>query len=154
MGKEMRKNDRSMNEAAIVELLRMTEYGVLSMAGLDSYAYGVPLSYVFLNGALYFHSALEGYKLDCIQENNQVSFCVVGETEILPSKFSTKYQSVIVFGQITVIEGAEKREALIGFLKKYSSEFMEKGLKYLESDEHITRVLKLTIEDMSGKARR
>lgn len=154
MVREMRRSDRSMTTQDMEELLRASEYGVLSILGLDGYTYGVPLSYVFANETIYFHSALEGYKLDSLQKHEKASFCVVGETELLPSKFSTKYQSVIVFGKITTIEGDEKREALVGFLEKYSSDFMEKGMKYLASDEPKTKVLKLIIEDMSGKARR
>jgi hypothetical protein len=39
-------------------------------------------------------------------------------------------------------------------LKKYSAEFLEKGERYINSDIEKTRVFKIEIEALSGKARR
>jgi len=89
-----------MDEADVIRLLEGQDYGVLSTASTDGYAYGVPLNYVYINNSIYFHCAVEGHKTDNITVNNKVSFCVVGEIEVLPDKFSTRYQSVIVFGLI------------------------------------------------------
>ncbi len=47
---------------------------------------------------IYFHCAPEGHKLENLSGNNKVSFCVVGKTQVLPDKFATNYESVIVFG--------------------------------------------------------
>lgn len=154
MFRELRRTDRKMSETDTIDLLVSADYGVLSTNGLDGYAYGVPLSYTYMNDAIYFHCALDGHKLDNLRENNEVSFCVVGETEVLAEKFSMKYQSVIVFGTILEVEDEEKERALIGLLEKYSSEHMESGMKYLNNDRDKTVVLKLEIEHISGKARK
>jgi len=154
MFRELRRIDRKMSETEIIDLLINAEYGILSTYGLDGYAYGVPLSYIHMNDAIYFHCALAGHKLDNLRENNKVSFCVVGETEVLADKFSMKYQSVIVFGTIVEIDETEKERALIGLLGKYSGLHMESGMKYLNNDRDNTIVLKLVIEHISGKARK
>ena len=97
---------------------------------------------------------MEGHKLDNLASNVRVSFCVVGATEVLPEKFATRYESAIVFGKASELIGDEKHTGLIEILKKYSADFMEKGERYITSDIKKTRVFKIEIETLSGKARR
>ncbi|WP_206811672.1 pyridoxamine 5'-phosphate oxidase family protein [Paradesulfitobacterium ferrireducens] len=154
MIKSLRREDRKIDEAVATVILEQGEYGILSIASPSGNAYGVPLSYVYMNGSIYLHGASEGHKHEIIEENNGVSFCVVGEAEPLPEQFSMKYQSVIVFGNIVEVYGDEKHEALLGFVEKYASQYIEKGKKYVESSEHKAKVIKINIEHMSGKARK
>ncbi|MDE6444707.1 MAG: pyridoxamine 5'-phosphate oxidase family protein [Muribaculaceae bacterium] len=70
----------------------------------------MPLSHVFHNGKLYFHSALTGHKLDIIRQNDKVSFTVIAKDEIHPERYTTYFMSVIAFGKIRIVENdAEKR---------------------------------------------
>ncbi|WP_339063463.1 pyridoxamine 5'-phosphate oxidase family protein [Tepidibacillus marianensis] len=153
MFKELRRKEREMDQDLTLDLLNSGDYGVLSMGSAEGFAYGVPLSYVYRNGAIYFHCAVEGNKLNLLSQNNKVSFCIVGQTKPLPEQFSMRYQSVIVFGTVEEVEGEEKREGLVEFLEKYSSGNMENGMKYLAKDQHRTKVLKLTIDHITGKNR-
>ncbi len=116
--------------------------------------YGVPVSYSYAGEVIYFHCALEGHKLENLSSNNRVSFCVVGKTQVLPDKFATNYQSVIVFGKAFEVTDAEKQTGLVEILKKYSPGFMEKGLRYIEGDGYKARVYKIAIESMTGKSRK
>ncbi len=154
MFKEMRKSDRQISTEEATKLLEEAQFGVLSTVGENGYAYGVPLNYAYSDGSIYFHCAQEGAKISNIAYNNKVSFCVTGNTEPIPDKFSYRYISTIVFGGCTEVSGAEKEAALIAILKKYSGEFMEKGMKYLKNDINITKVMKISIEHITGKARR
>jgi nitroimidazol reductase NimA-like FMN-containing flavoprotein (pyridoxamine 5'-phosphate oxidase superfamily) len=151
---EMRRQDRQLNSTEAEQILQQGEYGVLSTTGANGYAYGVPLSYAYLNKNVYFHCAEEGQKLDNIRHNDRVSFCVVGKTALLPDKFSTRYESVIVFGRAGEVQGDEKNAALMALIDKYSGEFRDKGHRYIEKDGPITKVIKISIERMTGKARR
>src|SRR5689334_11917769 len=99
MHHELRRKDRGLDEPEARELLERGEYGVLSSCGPDGQPYGIPLSYCVIGDAIYFHCALEGHKLENIVADSRVSFCVVGTTEVLPDKFSTRYESVIVSGR-------------------------------------------------------
>ena len=81
----------------------------------------VPLNFCIISGNLYFHCALEGRKLENLNQNNTGSFCVVGNIEIMPDKFGTKYESVIVSGKVAEVFEKTKRVALEGLLEKYSS---------------------------------
>lgn len=154
MFKKMRRKDRSIDNQQAVELLKRGEYGVLSTVGENGYAYGVPLNYIYYDGNIYFHCAVEGSKLDNIAHNNKVSFCVVGDIEPIPDKFSYRYESVIVFGRAIEVYDKEKEEALVALIKKYSAEFMEKGMKYIQTDCNKAKVIKISIEHLTGKARK
>lgn len=150
----MRRQDRKIDNAEAVRILEAGQYGILSTTGSSGYAYGVPLSYTYGNGCIYFHCAVEGQKLENIKYNNKVSFCVVGATEVLPEKFSTVYESAIVFGKASEVYEDEKQEALAAILKKYSSEFMDKGMEYIKASSSKTKVIKIEIEHITGKSRR
>ncbi|MCC8194850.1 MAG: Rrf2 family transcriptional regulator, partial [Deltaproteobacteria bacterium] len=77
----MRRKDRALPAAAAWELLEKGEYGFLVTVGADGLPYGVPLSYVLLEGGVYFHSARDGRKIDNILFCRDVSLTVVGDTE-------------------------------------------------------------------------
>jgi len=154
MFKEMRRNDRSIDTENAIKLLELAQYGVLSTVGENGYAYGVPLNYAYHEGSIYFHCAVEGSKLDNILYNNRVSFCVVGDSESIPDKFSYRYESAIVFGQSLEVFDQEKEDALLAIIQKYSGDFMEKGMDYIKKGSAQTKVLKINIEHITGKARR
>ena len=151
--KELRRKDRAITEAEAVALLNRAEYGVLSTVAENGKPYGVPLNYCIINDCIYFHCAVEGQKIDNIKQNESVSFCAVGNTEILPDKFGTKYESVIVSGEVEEVFDMNKQKAMEGLLHKYSSEFFDKGIKYIEDLRDKTRVFKITINTLTGKAR-
>lgn len=154
MFKEMRRKDREIELNEIVEILKRCEYGILSTIGENGYPYGVPVNYVYMDKAIYFHCAVEGQKLDNLRNNNKVSFCVVGETCVLPEQFSTKYESIIVFGKANDIYDNEKNAALLEIINKYSKEYVEKGKQYIKNANENVKVIKINIEHISGKARK
>lgn len=154
MEKTMRRKDRMMSDKETKELLLTGEYGVLSTVSPDGQPYGVPLNYSYSGDVIYFHCALEGHKLENIKGNKKVSFCVVGNTEVLPDKFATKYESVIVFGEACEVTGEEKQKGFVELLKKYSSGFMKEGQVYIEKIGSTARVCKISPESITGKARR
>ena len=150
----MRRQDRAIADEEAWDLLRRAEYGVLSTVGPDGAPYGVPLSFCIDRGSIYLHCALEGRKLDDLANEDRVSFCVVGETEVMPEKFGTKYESVIVTGRAAEIFGDDKQAALEAILRKYSPGFFDEGLGYIGSLRDKTRVFRVGVDRVSGKARR
>ncbi|WP_160675413.1 pyridoxamine 5'-phosphate oxidase family protein [Clostridium sp. C8-1-8] len=154
MFKEMRRKDREIEEMEIKEILDKGEFGVLSTIGDNGYPSIVPLSYVYIDNKIYFHSATEGEKLNNISQNNKVSFCVVSDTEVLPDKFSTRYRSVVVYGRASEVSGEVKEKVLFKIIEKYSKAFLEEGKLYIEKAKHRTRVIEIDIAKVTGKARR
>jgi len=150
----MRRKDRKITDNEAIEILRKGEFGVLSMCTSDNRGYGIPLNFVFKDNDIYFHCATEGSKLDYLRNNNKVSFCVVGKTEVLPSKFGAIYESVIVSGRTAEIEGTEKYDALMRVIEKYSAGYIPEGKEYILKLYDKVRVIKLSIESITGKARK
>jgi nitroimidazol reductase NimA-like FMN-containing flavoprotein (pyridoxamine 5'-phosphate oxidase superfamily) len=135
-------------------ILEQGEYGVLSTVSVDGQPYGVPVSYAYTGDTIVFHCAVEGHKLDNLNSNSKVSFCVVGKTQVLPDKFATNFESVIVFGKAFEVRDEEKHAALVDLLKKYSPGYLDKGLRYIDGDGPQARVFKIVIESLTGKARK
>ena len=150
----IRRQDRKLTETESRAILEHGEYGVLSMCTPEQAGYGVPLNYALWNNAIYVHCALEGSKLTFIRAHNQVSFCVVGRTELLPAEFGTKYESVIIFGAASEVEAEEKQEALLRLVQKYSPDFVPDGMHYITRLGDKTKIIKISIEHLSGKSRK
>jgi nitroimidazol reductase NimA-like FMN-containing flavoprotein (pyridoxamine 5'-phosphate oxidase superfamily) len=149
--KKMRRSDRAIDTFEAINLLSRCEYGVLSTIGKGSQPYGVPLSFVYKDNTIYFHSAKVGHKIENIENNPKVSFCVVGNTNVLPSKFGTEYESVVVFGVASEAKGDERNHALLWLIEKYSPEFIEEGKSYIEKEGKSAKVIKIKVEHISGK---
>ena len=152
--KALRRKDRETPQAETEELLTNGEYGILSTIGKNGQPYGVPLNYTYTNNCIYFHCATSGHKLENIQNNPRVSFCVVGHTNVLAAEFTTRYESVMIFGVASEVQGAEKYNALVWLLEKYSAKFIEEGKNVISKMEKVTKVLKIQIDHISGKGQK
>lgn len=154
MLEKMRKENRQLPEEETMEVLLKCEYGILSTMG-DDYPYAVPMSYVVANNKIYIHGTCEsGQKTKNIHNNPKICFTVVGNTEILPSQFATKYESVVVLGTASLCEGTDKEMALEKFLDKYSSEYKQAGMKYIKAAINKVSVYEISIDMITGKAKR
>ncbi len=155
MTKQLRRDDRKLDETAAMALLKRGEYGILSTSDEKNRPYGIPLNYVVMDETIFFHCATEGHKLKNIAANQDVSFCVVGKTELIPDKFSTRYESVVVTGAAEVIEDQVlKKNALCALIAKYAPDHMAAGEAYIGKLMEKTAVVKIAIEELVGKARR
>ncbi len=150
----IRRKDRLISDAEAFLILENGEYGILSTVSADHEPYGVPVNYCLQDGWIYFHCALEGRKIDNILNHPKVSFCVVGRTRVIPDQFGTNYESCIVEGIASEAFGDEKQRALEGLVHKYSPDFVSEGLDYIEKLKNSARVFKISIESISGKAKR
>ena len=154
MLEKMRKENRQLPEEETMDVLLKCEYGILSTMG-DDYPYAVPMSYVVANNKIYIHGTCEsGQKTKNIHNNPKVCFTVVGNTEVLPSQFATKYESVVVLGTASLCEGTDKEMALEKFLDKYSSEYKQAGMKYIKAAINKVSVYEISIDMITGKAKR
>ena len=156
--REMRRKDRLLDSADVVEILKNGEYGVLATVTEDGSPYSVPMSYAFdaESHVIYMHCSAEGgQKIDNIHFHPEVCFTIIRQTELMPEKFATRYWSANVFGSIAIIEdGPEKQKGIEAILRKYSPEYMERGLKYIEGAIRKIHVLRLDIREITGKARK
>jgi uncharacterized protein len=79
---------------------------------------------------------------------------VVGRTKVLPEKFGTEYESAVAFGVASEVLGQERYDALFWLLEKYCPNFLEEGREYIALKDKATKVFKIEISHVSGKARR
>lgn len=155
MFREMRRKDRAMNDAQIQNLLNIGEYGILASQGEEPFPYAIPLSYAMVDGKIYLHcTSRESQTKDNIGYNPNVCFTIVGDTEVLPEKFSTCYESVVVVGTAKEItEEKQKVAGLQALVEKYSGDFMKEGKAYITSALAITSVIEITPIQVTGKFR-
>lgn len=102
MFRDMRRKKQALSRQEADEILDRQTHGVLALAEEGDYPYAVPLSYVRSGSTLYFHCAKTGHKLDCIRSNPKASFCVVDQDQVLPSRYTTAFRSVIAFGTVEI----------------------------------------------------
>jgi nitroimidazol reductase NimA-like FMN-containing flavoprotein (pyridoxamine 5'-phosphate oxidase superfamily) len=151
----VRRQDRLMDETKALELLRNGEYGVLSMVSGNG-GYGIPLNYVWDGDhSIYMHCAPEGRKWLALEKNPEVSFCIVGKVNLLPGKFTTEYESVVLFGKAhTHLTDEEKMKALHLIIDKLSSDFKDLGDKYAHKSFHRVEIIRVDISEFSGKQKK
>jgi len=155
MNRPMRRKDRLATEEEAIEMLNEGIYGVLAICGNDNMPYGVPLNYAYANGAIYFHCAKTGHKLDIINENNNVCFTVVTKSDVLEDKFSLDFKSAVVFGKAHLVEDTEERQfAFEAILHKYCSGFIPSGMEHIVKAGPAALIYKVIPEEISGKMRR
>ena len=158
----MRRNDKKIESAAeLAELLQSGDICHLSMVD-DGKPYVIPLNYGYIeggyleggttNGALYFHSAPEGRKLDILRKNPQVCFSIVADHQLIEGvkacSWSASYRSVIGTGKAFILtEPAEKDEGLKILMAQYS----DRDYEFSEKDLERVVVIRVEIEEMSGK---
>ena len=156
MFREMRRNRQLLEEKENIEILMKGTAGVLALSGDEGYPYAVPLSYVYSDSKLYFHSAVSGHKIDAINRSDKGSFCVIDQDCIVPEEYTTYYKSVIAFGRIRILEDeSEKRAAIELLARKYHPADTQKHRPDTISEAWSRMcLLELDIEHMTGKAAR
>ena len=120
MFRKMRRARQALSHEETELILRSGTSGVLALLGDEDYPYAVPLRYVYHDGRIYFHGAMDGHKADAVRRHSKASFCVIAADDVIPSRFTTHYRSVIAFGRVREVEdAAEKREAIMALAKRY-----------------------------------
>jgi nitroimidazol reductase NimA-like FMN-containing flavoprotein (pyridoxamine 5'-phosphate oxidase superfamily) len=148
----MRRNRQQLSREECEQILVRCTSGVLALSGDDGYPYAVPLSYVYADGTIIFHSAVEGHKVDAIRRDSRCSFCVIEQDEIKPAEFTTYFRSVIAFGRIQILEDDNEKVQALRLLGSRYSPGDEHGLQH-EIDKSLDHVLllRLDVEHLSGK---
>ena len=112
MFRTMRRAKQQLSREAAVEILAKNTGGTLALLGDEDYPYAVPMSYVYFDGKLYFHSADTGHKIDAVARHEKASFCVIDQDRVVPEKYTTHYRSVIAFGRARLVEDAAEKRAI------------------------------------------
>lgn len=148
----MRRKRQQLSDEESYAILQKATSGTLALLGDGGYPYAVPISYVFSEGKLYFHSALSGHKVDAIRSCDRASFCVVAQDDVKPALYTTFFRSVIAFGRIHIVDDeAEKLAAARLLGNRYNPHQDEALQKELENGLARMLVIRLDIEHLTGK---
>ena len=150
--REMRRKRQQLSDEDSYAILQKATSGTLALLGDGGYPYAVPISYVFSEGKLYFHSALSGHKVEAIRSCDRASFCVVAQDDVKPAMYTTFFRSVIAFGRIHIVDDeAEKLAAARLLGNRYNPHQDEALQKELENGLARMLVIRLDIEHLTGK---
>lgn len=150
----MRRKDREITELSeIVDVLRRCNTIRIAMIS-EGQPYIVPISFgIDDNGGrvtLYFHSALNGRKIEALAQNPRV--CIEGDifykTEATQHGITARYESVIGVGEAQRVEGEELMHGLHCLMAHYGYEEHP-----LDCCKHlpITAVYKIVLSSLTGK---
>ncbi|WP_281771460.1 pyridoxamine 5'-phosphate oxidase family protein [Faecalitalea cylindroides] len=149
----MRRFKQELPYDECLHILQKNHSGTLALCDKESYPYALPLSYVYDENCIYFHSAKEGHKIDILQKNPKVSFCIIDQDVIQPLEYTTYFKSVIVFGNIEILEdNVSKIEPLKKLGSKYAPNNTEEALeKEIQTGINNLVILKMNIVKITGK---
>ena len=148
----MRRFKQQLTETETLDILRRSTSGVLSLCGDDGMPYGVPLSHVYDDGKLYFHSAVMGHKVDLIRQNQNASFTVIAKDEIHPERYTTYFQSAIAFGKVRIIEDEHRKREILETLGRRCNPTDPEGLsKEIKTGINRCLALEMSIDQITGK---
>jgi nitroimidazol reductase NimA-like FMN-containing flavoprotein (pyridoxamine 5'-phosphate oxidase superfamily) len=151
--KPLRREDRALKEDEALEILAKSNYGVLCVYD-GNYPYGIPVNYVYEDGLIYIHSAKEGHKIESIRSFDRVCFTVVGSSQVMENEFSTKYESVIIFGRAEILQDEQVIPALRKLAQKYSPDYTNEAERIIQDSFKAVAVIRIKIEHVQGKANR
>lgn len=152
---EMRRKDRQMTEEFAWEVVDKCEYAFLSMTAENGEPYGIPVTIVRNGNDVYFHSAMEGRKVNCLRKNPRVCLTCVADTQIQQDRFTTLYESAVAFGTAAEVTAEhEKIEALRILCQRHTPANMAGFDQAVAASLSRTGIWKITVEEISGKAKR
>lgn len=150
--RQMRRKRQQLTQEESIAILQKATAGTLALLGDDGYPYAVPISYVYNEGKLYFHSALNGHKVDAIRKYDKASFCVIEQDDVQPEKYTTFFRSVIAFGRIHIVEDENEKLEIVRMLgNRYNPNQDDALQKEIESGLSRLLAIRFDIEHLTGK---
>ncbi len=152
----MRRQDRQTGAEEALEILSSAPYAVVSAIDPKGRPYSTPVTPVLMNGAVYFHSAVEGgARSRALDANPEVSLCFVARCDVLASRYTIDYASALVRGRCTRLsDPGECKAALAAVAQRYAPQNDPAMTEqYIEAAWEKVTVWKVSIEELSGKSR-
>ena len=148
----MRKSAKEITDRAELEEV-LARADVLYLALHDEPApYVIPLTFAYAEGALWFHCAREGTKLDLIRRDPRAGFSAVADAHIVPGTeacgFSSTGRSVVGRGTARICtDPAERRCGLDALMHRHGVAHPV----YRPDSFERTCVVRIAVEELRGK---
>lgn len=154
---QLRRADRLLSEAATLKFLKEGYSGRLATIGPDGYPYCVPLMYIVMDGQLFVHgTSARGHLRNSVENNPRVCFEIDSPGEVFDyGRFEcdsgVAYQSVLVFGQVAIVEDiAIKQRFCENLMAKYGKPDTGRPKGFFPRLHEIC-VYSVSIERITGK---
>ncbi len=151
MFREMKRGKQLLSVDETAAVMERCTSGVLACLGDEDYPYAVPLSFVYFNDKIYFHSAKAGHKIDAITKHPKVSFSVIDEDTIVGVEYTTYFRSVIAFGKARIVKGDERLKAFEALVEKYSGDQPEEAKHKEITGCTQSYIIAIDVEHITGK---
>lgn len=167
----IRRKDREMSIDFAYGVIDKSQFGTLATTDKDGNPYCIPVSAVRKDDTIYFHCAKIGTKIDNIKNNPNVCMSFVGDVHVpvefnvssvsegngrvSDTRFTTEYESAVVFGTAAEVEDDDEKLLalrLIGW--KYTPDDMPFFDAYVNSSIKITDVVRVNINHITGKRKK
>lgn len=166
----MRRKDREQDTNFGLNVIDNTNFGVMT---LKKNGYSLPLTFSRDENILYFHCAMQGQKVDYIEDGDLVRIVFVSQSETpreyTPQSmrdiiknggntsgkiFTIEYKSAIVEGKIYNVEDEkEKIHSLKILCERLEPDMMEFFDHAIERSLKVTKVYKIEIDEIEAKAK-
>ncbi len=151
----MRRKDREMPGEFAYEVIDHSPFGTLSTVNEDGTPYCIPVSAVRAGDSLYFHCAHQGQKVANLRRRPEVCLSFVSYAHIPQGRFTTEYESAVVFGAAREItEDQEKIEALRRICLRYTPDNMAAFEGAVSESLGRTALWRIDIKEISGKRKK
>lgn len=151
----MRRKDREMDKNFALMVLDKCEYAVLATQNPDGTPYCIPINIVRNGDFIFFHSAMDGQKIQNLVKCPKVCLTAVGDTHIPPDEFTTEYESAVVSGTAYEVSNPqEKIDALRLLCERHVPTNMQAFDEAIEKSLSRTAVWKIQMETVTGKRKK
>ena len=150
-----RVRNEIIDTTQIENLIKQGDHITLALC-VDSIPYIVTMSYGYDSNKeyIYFHCANKGDKLDYIMKNSNVIGTIIKDNGYLRTKCDHDYESLIIRGEIFIVESLEEKkhglQVLLNHLEEDPKPIFERNIVNDESYKKVT-ILRLEIESIIGK---
>ena len=148
----MRRKDREITNPVEIDSIIRSEK-LMRIALVDGeIPFLLPVFYGYDGRCLYFHSAIQGRKIEILKKNNNICFEISVDHGVIedpvPCDFEAKHRTVIGLGRATFVDNeAEKITALDLIVTK----FTPKKFTYPKARLEHTAVIRIDVQSLKGK---
>lgn len=153
--REMRKIERKLSDNEAYELISKAKEITISMYDIEKEEpYAVIVNPIYFNKNIFIHCANEGKKIDILRKNSKVCITSIIKSNIIENKYTTAYESVVIFSHATFIENNNEKIKILNKLCEIltPSNKTEINQKIIEKELDRTTIIMFPIESISAKA--
>ncbi|MBM6828818.1 pyridoxamine 5'-phosphate oxidase family protein [Anaerotignum lactatifermentans] len=151
----MRRKDREMDQQFAYGVLDRAPYATISMVRPDGSAYGIPISIVREEDHFYFHSAMEGEKIDSLVARPEICVSAVSRCRPVKDRFTMEYESAVIFGKAVMVEDDEEKVHGLRLLcQRFCPENMAEFDVSIARSLKRTAVIRVDISSVTGKRKK